>query len=234
MRERCSCCGNRISSKSRKLFENSIPLPATTNEEIVALNQPKNSTSFETLVKVPLHQSGIYGLFFGLPAAIALTAAVDGNFFVIAPSTVFLITGISWTKLSNFFNGLLVPLEEIISEPENEYQPIVNLEIIDKENNTMTTGNIPAEIATTEKIIDFAKNVKRDVSRLPRHEVHLTQARFTKSPNKIFSQPQWTEFIRILEGRKLAERKNKDARNSPYILTRTGLDFIYKYSELEL
>ncbi len=181
-----------------------------------------------------MHQSGIYGLLYGLPTAIILTAVADGNFFVIAPSTVFLITGISWTKLSNFFNGLLVPLEEVISEAGNEYQPIINLEITDKENNTMTTGNIPAEVATTENIIEFSKNVKRDIKRGPRQGVHLTQARFTKSPNKIFSQPRWIEFIKILEGRRLVQRKNKDAPNSPYILTKTGLDFIYKYSELEL
>ncbi len=236
MRQKRYRCGNKI-PLNNKLLENShlLSIPATTNEEVATLRKPKSSTAFETLVKVPLFQSGIYGLLYGLPAGVALSIAVGGNSFIIISSTAFLVTGISWTKLSSFFNNLLVPFEEIMPHTENdEQQPIVNLEIIDRVNNTMTTGNIPAEVATTEQIIDFAKNVRRDVERRRRQDINLTQVRFTKFPNKIFSQPRWTEFIRILEGRKLVQRKNKDAPNSPYILTRTGLDFIYKYSELEL
>ncbi len=231
--KKCPCCGNRISSK----FETAIPIPATTNEEVVSLKQPKNSTSFETLVKVPLFQSGIYGLFFGLPAGVLLSVAVDGNSFVIVSSTAFLVTGISWTKLSNFFNGLLIPFEETKTEIDSDEQPpIINLEITDKENRTMTTGNISAEIATTEDIIEFAKVVKRDLSiaRWVSGNVHLTQAKFTQTPNKIFSQPRWTKFIKYLEGRKLVERKNQNAKNSPVVLTRTGVNFILQYSELEL
>ncbi len=237
--EICPLCKNLISSKD-KLFQSSYPLSvptAITNEEIVSLKQPKNSTSHETLVKVPLQQSGIYGLLYGLPIAITLTTIVNGNFFAIAPSTVFLVTGIAWTWHSRFFNSLLKPSVEIkekFEKEDNSDQKPVTIEVTDRKNRTMTTGSIPAEVATTKQIIDFAKNVKRDVERRPRKDIHLTQVRFTKFPSKIFSQPSWTEFIRILEGRKLVERKNRDAKNSPYILTRTGLDFIYKFSELEL
>ncbi len=237
MREKkCLSCGNRISSNS-KWFEYPLPIPATTNEEVASLRQHKSSTAFETLVKVPLFQSGIYGLLYGLPAGIMLSAiVVNGNSFVIISSTAFLVTGISWTKLSSFFNGLLVPFEEMITGVDNDEQKtIVNMNITDKENKTMTIGNIPSEIAI-EDVIEFAKVVKRDLSiaRWVSENVHLTQAKFTQKPNRIFSQPKWTKFIKYLEGRKLVERKNKDAKNSPVILTRTGVNFILQCSELEL
>ncbi len=233
--KRCACCGNKISSRFESSF--SPPIPATTNEEVATLRKPKSSTAFETLVKVPLFQSGIYGLLYGLPAGIVLSyIVVNGNSFAIISSTAFLVTGISWTKLSNFFNGLLVPFEEITTDIDNnEQKTIVNMNITDEENRTMTIGNIPSEIAT-EDIIEFAKVVKRDLSiaRWISENVHLTQAKFTQKPNKIFSQPKWTKFIRYLEDRKLVERKNKNAKNSPVILTRTGVNFILQYSELEL
>ncbi len=235
MREKkCPSCGNRISSR----FENSypLPIPATTNEEVASLRQPKNSTSFETLVKVPLAQSGIYGVLFAIPLGSWFSIAMEVNPIGPIISIGFFTSGLAWTWHSHFFNSLLKPPAETKKEPskEDSNQKTVTIEVTDKENRTMTTGSIPAEIATTEQIIDFAKNVKRDVERRPRKEIHLTQVRFTKFPSKIFSQPSWTEFIRILEGRKLVKRKNKDAVNSPYILTRAGLDFIYKFSELEL
>ncbi len=235
MRQRkCPCCGNKIPSRFESSF--SPPIPVTTNEEIVDLRQPKNSTSFETLVKVPLHQSGIYGLLWGLPTATVLSAVTDGNFFVIAPPTVFLFTAFSWTRLSNFFNGLLIPFKEIKKEADDDDKlPPVILNITDRKNNQILTGSISSDIATTEDIAEFAKVVKRDLSiaRWNIQEVSLTQTKFTKKPNKIFSQPKWTEFIEYLESMKLVERKG-NSKNSTYILTRTGLDFIHKYSKLEL
>ena len=227
--KKCPCCGNRISSK----FETAIPIPATTNEEVVSLKQPKNSTSFETLVKVPLFQSGIYGLFFGLPAGVLLSVAVDGNSFVIVSSTAFLVTGISWTKLSNFFNGLLVPFEEVVSHVENdEPSPPVVLEIMES-NSTMTIGEIPGGVATLEEMIEFAKAVKFQLSlkKWRIQDVYLTQSEFGGS-DKIFSQPNWTKFIRYLEERKLVEKGKR--KNSSYTLTSTGVDFIMKTVKLEL
>ncbi len=233
MREKkCPSCGNRISSKS-KWFEYPLPIPATTNEEVASLRQPKNSTTFETLVKVPLFQSGIYGLFFGLPAGILLSVAVDGNSFTIVSSTAFLVTGISWMRLSNFFNSLLVPfVEEIIPERKSDKQKPIILEVKES-NNTMTIGEIPNSVATLEEIVEFAKDVKFEFSlkKWRIQDVHLTQAEFGGS-GKIFSQPNWTKFVRYLEKRKLVEKGKR--KNSSYTLTPTGVDFIMKTAKLEL
>ena len=61
--------------------------------------------------------------------------------------------------------------------------------------------------------------------------VHLTQADFGGS-GKIFSQPNWTKFVRYLEERKLVEKGKR--KNSSYTLTPTGIDFIMKTAKLEL
>ncbi len=227
----CPTCGNQIPDRLESSL--SLPIPVTTNEEIVNLKQPKNSTSFEILVKVPLFQSGIYGLFLGGPAAVLLSVAVDGNLFTIAPSTVFLVTGISWMRLSNFFNGLLVPfVEEVIPETRTDKQKPIILEVKES-NSTMTIGEIPSGVATIEEMVEFAKAVKLEfyLKKWRIQEVHLTQAEFGGS-GKIFSQPNWTKFVRYLEERKLVEKGKR--KNSSYTLTSPGVDFIMKTAKLEL
>ncbi len=228
--KKCPYCGNKISSKLESSYP--LPIPATTNEEVATLRQPKHSTTFETLVIVPLAQSGIYAILFAIPGGWAYSSIMEINLIGPTFSIGFFTWGCAWVWHSHFFNSLLKPLVTKEEKPEKDNEPPVIIEVMES-NSTMTIGEIPSSVATLEEMIEFAKAVKLEISlkRWRLEEVHLTQSEFGGS-GKIFSQPNWTKFIRYLEDRKLVEKGKR--KNSSYTLTSTGVDFIMKTAKLEL
>jgi hypothetical protein len=227
---KCWYCGQKISKSNR--FENSTVPLSDLDRQAVNVPLPKVSSTVETLVTVPLLQSGIYGVLIGLPSGLVIYGIIPHSLnarlpvITIIGSAIILTAAIAWSNLSPRFNSLLTP-----SEPGVEYQEPIQSETIyniqQDDQNTWIRGNISA---TDKQRQEWARLVSLDLQTYGPSNVNLTQSRFAGN-GKVFSQPAYKKFTEDLMN--LGLIKKGQHKNSPYTLTRAGLKIIENWRNFD-